>query len=105
VRRASIPTFAEAWYNLGDLLDDQGRPEAAIGCLRKALQVAPGYANATFNLALMLQRKSHYEEATNFWQLYLTSDSLSEWARRARRSLKFCEMQVHLAAAGSAISE
>jgi hypothetical protein len=61
---------------------------------------APGYANATFNLALMLQRKSHYEEATNFWQLYLTSDSLSEWARRARRSLKFCEMQVHLAAAG-----
>jgi tetratricopeptide (TPR) repeat protein len=94
------PTFAEAWYNLGDLLDDQGRPEAAIGCLRKALQVAPGYANATFNLALMIQRKSHYEEAANFWQLYLTSDSLSEWARRARRSLKFCEMQVHLAAAG-----
>jgi tetratricopeptide (TPR) repeat protein len=24
------PTFAEAWYNLSDLLDQQGRPEAAI---------------------------------------------------------------------------
>jgi Tetratricopeptide repeat len=23
------PTFAEAWYNLGDLLDEQGRSEAA----------------------------------------------------------------------------
>src|SRR5438034_1972216 len=29
------PTFAEAWYNLSDLLDEQGRSEAAIDCLRK----------------------------------------------------------------------
>jgi tetratricopeptide (TPR) repeat protein len=93
------PTFAEAWYNLGDLLDDQGRLEAAIGCLRKAVQVAPGYADAMFNLALMLQRKSHYADAADFWRLYLASDSQSEWASRARRSLKFCEMQVHLATA------
>jgi hypothetical protein len=25
--------FAEAWYNLGNLLDDQGRSDAAIECL------------------------------------------------------------------------
>jgi tetratricopeptide (TPR) repeat protein len=37
------PAFAEAWYNLGDLLDDQGRSEAAIESLRKAVQVAPDY--------------------------------------------------------------
>ncbi len=24
------PTFADAWYNLSDLLDEQGRVEAAI---------------------------------------------------------------------------
>ena len=24
------PAFAEAWYNLADLLDDQGRSEAAV---------------------------------------------------------------------------
>jgi tetratricopeptide (TPR) repeat protein len=29
------PAFAEAWYNLADLLDDQGRSEAAVECLRK----------------------------------------------------------------------
>jgi tetratricopeptide (TPR) repeat protein len=49
------PTFVEAWYNLSDLLDEQGRSEAAIECLRTALRVAPDYADATFNLALLLQ--------------------------------------------------
>jgi hypothetical protein len=29
---------------------------------------------------------------------YLAIDSQSEWATRARRSLKFCEMQQHLIA-------
>jgi tetratricopeptide (TPR) repeat protein len=89
------PTFAEAWYNLGDLLDDQGRSEAAIECLRKVLRAAPDYTDAMFNLALLLQRKNQYAEATDFWRRYLASDCQTEWATRARRSLKFCEMQVH----------
>jgi tetratricopeptide (TPR) repeat protein len=92
------PTFAQAWYNLGDLLDDQGRTDAAIECLRKALQTAPDYADAMFNLALMLQRKNQYPEAADYWRRYLASDSGSDWATRARRSLKFCEMQSHLSA-------
>ena len=57
------PEYAQAWYNLGDLLDDQGRADAAIECLRKALRVAPDYADAMFNLALLLQRKNQYTEA------------------------------------------
>jgi tetratricopeptide (TPR) repeat protein len=48
--------FAEAWYNLSDLLDGQGKSEAAIDCLRRALHAAPEYADAIFNLALLLQR-------------------------------------------------
>ncbi|HEY2533018.1 MAG TPA: tetratricopeptide repeat protein [Xanthobacteraceae bacterium] len=92
------PTFAEAWYNLGDLLDEQGRSEVAIECLRKALQVAPDYVDAMFNLALLLQRKNQYVEATDYWRRYLAIDSKSEWATRARRSLKFCEIQQHLIA-------
>jgi tetratricopeptide (TPR) repeat protein len=92
------PTFAEAWYNLGDLLDEQGRSEAAIECLRTALRVAPDCADAMFNLALLLQRKNQYAEAADYWRRYLASDCQSEWAARARRSLKFCEMQVHLIA-------
>jgi tetratricopeptide (TPR) repeat protein len=33
--------IGEAWYNLADWLDDQGRSQAAIECLRKALLAAP----------------------------------------------------------------
>jgi|RhiMetdeSRZDD1v2_1073273.scaffolds.fasta_scaffold136594_1 hypothetical protein len=93
------PTFVEAWYNLSDLLDEQGRSEAAIECLRTALRVAPDYADAIFNLALLLQRKNEYAEAADYWRRYLANECQSEWAARARRSLKFCEMQIHLSTA------
>jgi tetratricopeptide (TPR) repeat protein len=92
------PTFAEAWYNLSYLLDEQGRSEAAIDCLCGALRAAPNYADAMFNLALLLQRNNKHAEAAEYWRRYLASDAQSEWAARARRSLKFCEMQVHLSA-------
>ena len=87
--------FAEAWYNLADLLDNQGRSEAAIECLRKALVVAPDYIDAMFNLALLLLQKGSYAEAADCWRRYLAHDRASEWAMRARRSLKFCEIQVN----------
>jgi tetratricopeptide (TPR) repeat protein len=49
--RSSSPTEAPvscaAWYNLSDLLDEQGRSEAAIDCLRKALGAAPATLLAT----------------------------------------------------------
>ncbi len=89
------PTFADAWYNLSDLLDELGRSEVAIECLRNALRVAPDYADAMFNLALLLQRQNQYAEAADHWRRYLASDGQSEWAARARRSLKFCEMQTN----------
>jgi tetratricopeptide (TPR) repeat protein len=92
------PTFAQAWYNLADLLDDQSRPDSAVECLRRALRLAPDYTDAMFNLALLLQRKNQYPEAADHWRRYLASDCHSEWATRARRSLKFCEMQSHLSA-------
>jgi tetratricopeptide (TPR) repeat protein len=78
--------------DLSDLLDEQGRSEAAIECLRTALRAAPDYADAM----LLLQRTNQYADAADYWRRYLASDCQSEWAARARRSLKFCEMQVHL---------
>src|ERR1700733_8955082 len=92
------PAFAQAWYNLADLLDDQGRVDAAIECLRKALVVAGDYTDALFNLALLLQRRGSYAEAKAYWRQYLASDAASEWAGRARRSLKFCEIQMNTVA-------
>jgi thioredoxin-like negative regulator of GroEL len=92
------PTFAEAWYNLSDLLHEQGRSAAAIECLCTALRVAPDYVDAVFNLALLLQQTNQYVEAADNWRRYLAIDCQSDWAARARRSLKFCEMQIHLIA-------
>jgi tetratricopeptide (TPR) repeat protein len=74
------------------------RPDAAIECLRKALRVAPNYADAMFNLALLRQRKNQYVDAADYWRRYLAHDGHSEWATRARRCLKFCEMQGYLIA-------
>jgi tetratricopeptide (TPR) repeat protein len=91
------PMFA-AWYNLSDLLDEQGRSQAAVDCLRRALEAAPDYADAMFNLALLLQRNNKHAEAVEYRRRYLANDAQSEWAARARRSLKFCEMQIHLSA-------
>jgi tetratricopeptide (TPR) repeat protein len=91
---AANPRFAEAWYNLSDLLDDQGRVVDAITCLERAIKADSGYIDALFNLALLLQRTSRHAEATQYWREYLAKDNHSEWAARAKRSLKFCEMQV-----------
>jgi tetratricopeptide (TPR) repeat protein len=71
--------IGEAWYNLADLLDDQGRSQAAIECLRKALLVAPNTSPIV----------------CGFGKRAVPHDRASEWAMRARRSLKFCEIQVN----------
>jgi hypothetical protein len=49
----------------------------------------------------LLQRGSRHKEAAECWRQYLANDAQSEWAARARRSLKFCEMR-WLAVAASA---
>ena len=87
------PGFAEAWYNLSDVLDEQGRSNEAVACLRRALQVSPEYGDALFNLALLLQRDGEYAEAAQYWRKYLLMDRTSAWASRAKRCLKFCEIQ------------
>ena len=63
-----------------------------------AQRCGPDCADAMFNLALLLQRTNQYAEAIDYWRRYLASDCQSEWAARARRSLKFCEMQINLIA-------
>jgi tetratricopeptide (TPR) repeat protein len=90
--------FALAWYNLADVLDDQRRTKDAVDCLQRALDADPKYADAMFNMALFLQRLEQHAEAAVCWRRYLEVDGSSPWAARAKRALKYCEMQL----AGSA---
>lgn len=86
--------FALAWYNLADILDDQRRIKEAVDCLQRALDADPKYADAMFNVALFLQRLEQHAEAAVWWRRYLEVDGRSPWAARAKRALKYCEMQL-----------
>jgi tetratricopeptide (TPR) repeat protein len=88
------PRFAQAWYNLADLLDVQRRTKEAIVCLDRALAADPGYADAMFNMALLLQRIERHADAAEWWRRYLSVDASSPWAARAKRAMKYCEMQL-----------
>jgi tetratricopeptide (TPR) repeat protein len=88
------PGFAEAWYNLADVLDDQSQAGKAVTCLERALKADPDYADAIFNLGLLHQRGEQHAEAAKCWRRYLALDNESDWAARARRALKYCEMQI-----------
>ena len=85
-------SFAPAWYNLADMLDDQGRTTEAITALESAVKADPFYADAIFNLALFLQKLDRLAEAAQRWKRYLELDTDSPWAARSKRALKFCEI-------------
>jgi len=88
------PHFAPAWHNLADLLDDGGRLAEAVDCEQRALDADPGYADAIFNMALFLQRLERHAQAAPMWRRYLKLDRDSPWAERAKRALKYCEIQM-----------
>jgi tetratricopeptide (TPR) repeat protein len=88
------PNFASAWYNLADVLDDQRRINEAIECLESALDADPTYADAMFNMGLFLQRLERHDEAAGWWRRFLALDGSSPWAARAKRALKYCEIQL-----------
>ena len=89
------PTFAEAWHYLGDLLDEQGRSNAAIECLRTALRIAPDYADAkSANLIWSRGRKINWGPfmssliSRGTFAKFLTDRrfSVRVWERLQRRS-------------------
>jgi tetratricopeptide (TPR) repeat protein len=95
------PNFAPAWHNLADLLDETGRLVEAVDCQNRALTADPEYADAMFNMALYLQRLGEHAEAATWWTRYLQDDRTSAWAERAKRALKYCELEI-ASAAGAA---
>ena len=74
-----------------------GRKRPLI-CLRKALLVSPDYVDAMFNLACCFSERANMLRPQTIGASYSPTDRQSEWATRARRSLKFCEMQGRLVA-------
>jgi tetratricopeptide (TPR) repeat protein len=88
------PRFAPAWHNLADMLEEAGRLAEAVDCEQRALDADPKYADAVFNMALFLQRLERHIDAAPLWRRYLELDRDSPWAERAKRALKYCEIQL-----------
>jgi tetratricopeptide (TPR) repeat protein len=88
------PAFAPAWYNLADLLENEGRTTDAVDCLERAIAADSGHGDAIFNLALLLQKLERHADAASWWRRYLALESSAPWAARAKRALKFCEIQL-----------
>lgn len=73
------------WNNKGVSLNDLGRPEQALACFKKALELEPRDARAASNMALSLSALRRHEEALEWAQRALERDpkELSAWLNKA----------------------
>ncbi len=54
---------APMYYNLGNVFHEQGKPDAAADCFRKALELQPDHLNACLNLGVVLKAQGRLDEA------------------------------------------
>ena len=62
------PNFANAYYNLGTILNELGESQKAISCYEKAIQINPNYIDAHNNLGLHLNKLGESQKAINCFE-------------------------------------
>ncbi|MBD2300328.1 tetratricopeptide repeat protein [Nostoc sp. FACHB-190] len=65
---------AGAYYNLGNLLSDQKKPDEAIAAYQKAIQLDPNYAAVYNNLGVELSNQKKLDEAIAAYQKAIQLD-------------------------------
>ncbi len=65
-----------------------GRVHEAIQTYKTALQLAPTYADAHYNLALAFEKIREPRKALKHWQAYVKLDTTGPWAVHARSQIK-----------------
>ncbi len=81
-------SYALAFFDLGNVLDEVKRLPEAIAAYRRALVLDVHYADAHYNLALALERSGRRRTALPHWTAYLRLDSRGPWAVHARAQLR-----------------
>jgi len=66
-RSRSIP-LRLAYFDLGNVLDETGRVEEAITTYKAAIQLAPTYADAHYNIALAYEKMRAPRKALQHWR-------------------------------------
>jgi len=62
--------------------------QEAIQAYRTALQLAPTYADAHYNLALAYEKIRQPRKALQHWQAYVKLDSTGPWSIHARNQIQ-----------------
>jgi len=91
---ARDPAFAEAWYNLAMAAEDEQQTDLAIAEYRRAVQAQSDYADAHFNLALLLTKLDRCSEALPVWERFLELDPSSKHASTAQKAAALCRMRI-----------
>ena len=69
------PTMADAWINLGRVLDDMGNSETAVQCYDAALQIDPNDTVAHANRGNSLRQLDRFDEALQCFTLALECEN------------------------------
>ena len=80
--------YVLAFFDLGNVLDELERPDESITAYQRALELAPKYADAHYNLALAFERKGERRAALRHWQAYARLDKHGPWAEHARGQMR-----------------
>jgi tetratricopeptide (TPR) repeat protein len=80
--------YSLAYFDLGNVLDETGRVQEAILTYKTALQLAPTYADAHYNLALAYEKIREPRKALKHWQAYVKLDTSGPWSVHARSQIK-----------------
>jgi tetratricopeptide (TPR) repeat protein len=79
--------FIEAWTQLGCVLAEVDKLDAAIEAFGAALDLHPDFPDAHFHLAEALHQTGRSDEAEEHWLTYLQFDQHGPWAETARQRL------------------
>ncbi len=77
----------EARVNLGVLLGELGETDLAVSALKGAIDQHPGFADAHYHLARLLEQQQRSDDASEHWEQFLELAPESPWADEARASL------------------
>jgi tetratricopeptide (TPR) repeat protein len=82
------PTFASAYYNMGNALEGEKNTDAASSYYYKALQANPNMADAYYRMGLMYVRAHHFAQAKYMFQRATELEPDAEFSKDALKQIE-----------------
>jgi tetratricopeptide (TPR) repeat protein len=77
-----VPDSAAAWFYAGKLEQVEGHPEAALRAYRKALEIRPGFSQATLAIGLLFETRGDNRKAIEIYEAQVEERFESQVAGR-----------------------